>query len=85
MFSIFQAWRIDFKAIYVTSGTERNEVCSFGKGAQSSILCKFKALQVLSALLHGVCTLYTNDQQTDLLQNGCYWRQPLAHPAAATA
>ena len=52
-FSIFQAWRIDFKAIYVTSGTECNEVCSFGKGAQASILCKFKAFVFVDSLYMG--------------------------------
>ena len=52
-FSIFQTWRIDFKAIYITCSTERNEICSFGKSAQASILCKFKAFIFVDSLYVG--------------------------------
>ena len=49
-FCIFQTWREDFKAIYITIGIECNKICCFGKGARASILCKFKALVFADSL-----------------------------------
>ena len=53
--STFQTWRKDFKAIYITNSTESNEISSFGKGAQATVLCKFEAFLFADSLY--VCSM----------------------------